>query len=170
MLFSNAIKEQLMNKNEIMKLAIERACKTMNENIGGPFGAVITKGNKIIAVSSNTVLADKDPTAHAEVNAIREACKALGTIDLSGCELYATGYPCPMCLSAIIWSNISKVYFGCTPEDAEDIGFRDEAIYRYIESLRGHRSKDDSLTLLPLDREDCIRLFEEYQRKDKIIY
>ncbi len=159
-----------MNQKEIMELAIERARKTMSDNLGGPFGAVITKSGKIVSVASNTVLADHDPTAHAEVNAIREACKTLGTIDLKGCELYATGYPCPMCLSAIIWSNISKVYFGCTPEDADAIGFRDEAIYKYIESLRGFRKEDDSLILLPLDREDCIRLFEEYHAKKKTVY
>ena len=97
----------------IMKKAIERARETMNKNWGGPFGAaVIDSDGNIVAVSSNSVLKDNDPTAHAEVNAIREACKKLGTYDLSGCILYATGYPCPMCLSAIIWANVSKVYFG----------------------------------------------------------
>ena len=91
-----------------MKEAIEEARKTMNLNYGGPFGAMITKDNKIIAIASNTVLKDNDPTAHAEINAIRKAGEVLNTHDLSGCILYATGYPCPMCLSAIIWSNIKE--------------------------------------------------------------
>ena len=98
---------------EIMKLAIEKARETMRENIGGPFGAaIIDKEGNVIAVSSNRVLGDKDPTAHAEITAIREACKKLGTHDLTGCAIYATGYPCPMCLGAIIWANIKECYFG----------------------------------------------------------
>ena len=102
--------------NNVMKLAIERARETMNQNLGGPFGAaVIDKDGTILSVTSNTVLGDHDPTAHAEMNAIREACKVKGTHDLTGCVIYATGYPCPMCLSAIIWANIKTVYYGCTP-------------------------------------------------------
>ena len=95
----------------IMDLAIEEAKKNMKKNEGGPFGAVIVKDDKIIAVTSNTVLGAHDPTAHAEINAIREAGKILETHDLTGCKLYATGYPCPMCLSAIIWSNIKEIYY-----------------------------------------------------------
>ena len=94
----------------IMKLGIDKARETMNKNYGGPFGAVIVKNNEVVAIASNTVLKDNDPTAHAEINAIREACKKLNTYDLSNCTLYATGYPCPMCLSAIIWANIKKIY------------------------------------------------------------
>ena len=116
----------------MMNLGIEEARKTMNQNIGGPFGAVIVKDNKVIAVASNTVLGSHDPTAHAEVNAIRKAGQVLGTHDLSGCVLYATGYPCPMCLSAIIWANIKEVYYGTDLKEAEDIGFRDDFIYNYI--------------------------------------
>lgn len=155
-------------KKEIMKLGIEEARRTMNENIGGPFGAVITdlEGN-VIAVASNTVLGDHDPTAHAEVNAIRKAGKILKTHDLSNCKLYATGYPCPMCLSAIIWANIKEVYFGCTPKDAEKIGFRDDFIYRFIND---NCSDEGTLKIIALDREDCIKLFEEYASKEKEIY
>ena len=105
----------------MMNLGIEEARKTMNQNIGGPFGAVIVKDNKVITVASNTVLGSHDPTAHAEVNAIRKAGQVLGTHDLSGCVLYATGYPCPMCLSAIIWANIKEVYYGTDLKEAEDI-------------------------------------------------
>lgn len=154
--------------NEILRLAMEQARKTMNENIGGPFGAaVIAENGEILAVTSNSVLRDSDPTAHAEVNAIRAACKKIGSYDLSGCVLYTTAYPCPMCLSAIIWANIKKVYFGCRPEDAEHIGFRDDFIYRFIEA----ECRDKSvLDMVELDRTDCLKLFEEYQKKAKTIY
>ncbi len=154
--------------NEILRLAMEQARKTMNENIGGPFGAAVIAANgEILAVTSNSVLRDNDPTAHAEVNAIRTACKKIGSYDLSGCVLYTTAYPCPMCLSAIIWANIKKVYFGCRPEDAEHIGFRDDFMYRFIED----KCKDKSvLDMAELDRDDCLKLFEEYSKKNKTIY
>ena len=154
--------------NEILRLAMEQARKTMNENIGGPFGAAVIAANgEILAVTSNSVLRDNDPTAHAEVNAIRAACKNAGSYDLSGCVLYTTAYPCPMCLSAIIWANIKKVYFGCRPEDAEHIGFRDDFMYRFIED----KCKDKSvLDMAELDRDDCLKLFEEYSKKNKTIY
>lgn len=155
-------------KNEAMKLAIEKARETMNKNFGGPFGAAIVDENgEIIVVSSNSVLRDNDPTAHAEVNAIREACKKLGTYDLSGYVLYATGHPCPMCMSAIIWANIKKVYFGCTPEDAEKIGFRDDFIYRFIND---GCSDTSVMEIIPHEREACLELFKEYSEKDKTIY
>ena len=96
-----------------MDLAINRANITMNQNVGGPFGAAIVTPDGRIIVASNTVLKDNDPTAHAEINAIRETCKTLGTYDLTGCILYTTAYPCPMCLSAIMWANIKTVYYGC---------------------------------------------------------
>ena len=154
--------------NEILRLAMEQARKTMNENIGGPFGAaVISETGEILAVTSNSVLRDNDPTAHAEVNAIRTACKKICSYDLGGCVLYTTAYPCPMCLSAIIWANIKKVYFGCRPEDAEHIGFRDDFIYRYIENKCNDKSV---LDMVELDRTDCLKLFEEYQQKSKTIY
>ena len=154
--------------NEFLLKAIEQARKTMNENIGGPFGAVIIdKNGDILSVSSNSVLRDNDPTAHAEINAIREACKKINSYDLSDCILYTTAYPCPMCLSAIIWANIKKVYFGCRPEDAEKIGFRDDFIYKFIET----KSKDKNiLDIYELDREECLQLFEEYSKKKKTIY
>lgn len=155
-------------KNEAMMMAIERARDKMNKNFGGPFGAAIVDANgEIVAVSSNSVLRDNDPTAHAEVNAIREACKKLGTYDLSGYVLYATGHPCPMCMSAIIWANIKKVYFGCTPEDAEKIGFRDDFIYRFIND--GCTDKG-VMEIIPHEREACLELFKEYSEKEKTIY
>ena len=159
-----------MEKAKIMFMAVQQALKTSGEGIGGPFGAAVVKDGEIVSLTSNTVLADHDPTAHAEVNAIREAGRILGTHDLSDCELYATGYPCPMCLSAIIWANIRSVYFGCTPKDAEAIGFRDDFIYNYIVSLRQNREDKTLLNLTQLNREDCIRLFEEYSKNSREIY
>lgn len=150
----------------IMNLGIEKARDTMMKNYGGPFGAVIVKNNEIIAVASNTTLRDNDPTAHAEINAIREAGKKLGTHDLKDCVLYATGYPCPMCLSAIIWANIKEVYYGTTLKDAEEIGFRDDFIYNFIRN--GNQGK--VLNLSKLDREECLKLLEEYKNNNKTIY
>lgn len=146
---------------DIMKLGIEEARKTMNEGFGGPFGAVIVDSNyNVIAVASNTVLKDNDPTAHAEINAIKKACKKLNTHDLTGYKIYATGYPCPMCLSAIIWANIKEVYYGTDLKDAEKIGFRDQKIYDFI-------NKKD-LTLLNVEQikhDECLKLFLEYNNK-----
>lgn len=154
--------------NAIMKQALERARKTMNANFGGPFGAaIVDKNGEIIAVNSNSVLRDNDPTAHAEMNTIREASKKLGTYDLANCVLYTTAYPCPMCLSAIIWANIKKVYFGCNLEDAKKIGFKDDYIYHFINNQCTDKK---TLEIQPLDRENCITLFEEYAKKNKKIY
>lgn len=150
----------------MMELGIEEARKTMNENLGGPFGAVITDSNdNVIAVASNTVLGSHDPIAHAEVNAIRKAGQILKTHDLTGCKIYATGYPCPMCLSAIIWSNIKEVYYGTNLSDAEEIGFRDDFIYEY---LKGNNKEE--LTIKNLDHDKCLELFKEYKEKNKEIY
>ena len=150
-----------------MQMAIEQARKTMRKNIGGPFGAVIVKNGEVIAVSSNTVLRDCDATAHAEVNAIRKAGEVLGTHDLSDCILYATGHPCPMCLGAIIWSNIKTCYFGCTPQDADKIGFRDDYIYKFIND---NLSDKKILKLEQFDRQECLKLFKEYSNQNKQIY
>ena len=155
-----------MNNKNVMELAIKEAEKTMNKDMGGPFGAAIVKDGKVIAVASNTVLSDNDPTAHAEVNAIRKAGKKLKTHDLSGCTLYATGYPCPMCLSAIIWANIKEVYYGTDLEDAEEIGFRDDFIYDFIKDS----SEKGVLKIKNVSRRECLKLFEEYQEEEKEIY
>ena len=151
---------------DIMNLGIMEAKKTMNENKGGPFGAVITdKDGNVISVASNLVLEKHDPTAHAEIMAIRRAGEKLGTHDLSGCTMYATGYPCPMCLSAIIWANIKKVYYGTNLKDAEDIGFRDDFIYNYL------KNKDTTvLDIENISHDECLELFKEYSEKQKEIY
>lgn len=152
--------------NEYMKIAKELSEENLKTNDGGPFGAVVVKEGKIIGKGSNKVLENNDPTAHAEIVAIREACKSIESYDLSNCEIYTSCYPCPMCLSAIIWSNIKKVYYGNTAKDAEKIGFRDELIYEYIKN-----PDKKILNLECIDREETIKVFKEYiEKKDKEIY
>ncbi len=150
----------------MMNLAIERARETMRKDYGGPFGAMIVKDGKVVSVCSNTVLFEHDATAHAEINAIREAGRVLGTHDLSGCIIYATGYPCPMCLSAIMWANIDKVYYGTDLVDAEKIGFRDDFIYHFIKN----DNKGKELEICQIEHDECLKLLEEYQKMGKIIY
>lgn len=120
-------------KIEFMKLAIETAYQGMDNGHGGPFGAVIVRDGEVIAAGHNEVLSSNDPTAHAEMTAIRRASAALDQFDLSDCEIYVNGVPCPMCMSAIFWSRISRLYYACLPEDAEAIGFDDDAFYRELE-------------------------------------
>ena len=152
--------------NEYMKIAKELSEDNLKTNVGGPFGAVIVKDGKIIGKGSNHVLEHNDPTAHAEIMAIRDACKNINSYDLSGCVLYTSCYPCPMCLSAIIWANINKVYYGNTKEDAANIGFRDDFIYDYIKNMNSN-----TLDLECMDREETIKVFEEFKNKeDKTIY
>lgn len=157
--------------NEFMDVAIDLSDDNFEKNYGGPFGACIVKDGEIIGKGINRVIKDNDPTAHAEIIAIRNACKKLGTHDLTGCEIYTSCYPCPMCLSAIIWSNIKKVYYANTKEDAADIGFRDDFIYDYIEKLTNNIQDKSVLNLKSLNRDDAIKVFEEYKNKDdKAIY
>lgn len=152
--------------NKFMQIAKENADTGILKNEGGPFGAVIVdENNNIISNGNNQVLNQKDPTAHAEIVAIREACKKLNTYDLSNCILYTSCEPCPMCLSAIIWVNIKKVYYGCTKHDADKIGFRDDIIYQYLKG-----EKTDLIDLQEMDREECLKTFEEYQKKSGVIY
>lgn len=152
--------------NKYMELAKEMAENGHRHGEGGPFGAVIIdKNGKIISKGNNKVLINNDPTAHAEVTVIREACKKLGTYDLSDYILYTSCEPCPMCLSAIIWANIKEVYYGCTKKDAANIGFRDDAIYEYLKG-----KNNELIKLEQVDRENCISVFEEYKRENKTIY
>lgn len=154
-----------------MKIAKELASDNLKTNAGGPFGACIVKEGKIIGRGSNHVLANNDPTAHAEVMAIRDACKNINSYDLNGCELYTSCYPCPMCLSAIIWSNIKKVYYGNTKEDAAIIGFRDDFIYDFINKLSLNEQDNTVLELKSLNREETIEEFNKFKNnEDKIIY
>lgn len=123
-----------------MQLAIDTALDNIKNNEGGPFGAVIAKDGVLIAKSPNTVTTSNDPTAHAEINAIRLACKELNTFDLSGCEIYSSCEPCPMCLSAIYWARISKVYYAADRFDAKKAGFDDSFIYNEISLSEKERS------------------------------
>jgi guanine deaminase len=128
-----------MNK-KFMQLAIDTALDNIKSNNGGPFGAVIVKDGVLIAKSPNTVTSSNDPTAHAEINAIRLACKELKTFDLSGCEIYSSCEPCPMCLSAIYWARISKVYYAADRFNAQKAGFDDSFIYNEISLSEKERS------------------------------
>lgn len=153
--------------NKYMKIADELAQQNILTNDGGPFGAVIIKNNEIVGKGNNQVVLKNDSTAYAEIVAIRDACKNLGTFDLTGCEIYTSCYPCPMCLSAIIWSNIKMVYYGNTKEDAEKIGFRDNLIYEYLEGQSKTSNKEDILKIIAMDREETIKTFESYQNKSE---
>ena len=156
--------------NAYMNEANELAKDNLRTNVGGPFGAVVVKDGKIVGRGSNHVLSNNDPTAHGEVMAIRDACKNLNTYDLSGCVIYTSTYPCPMCMSAIIWANIKKVYYGNTKEDAADIGFRDDFIYDFFNELN-EKGKSATIDLVPLDRDITIKTFDDFKNKtDKTIY
>ena len=157
--------------NKYMKIAKDLSESNLKTNVGGPFGACVVKDGKIIGKGSNHVLSNNDPTAHAEIMAIRNACTNLDSYDLSDCEIYTSCFPCPMCLGAIIWANIKKVYYGNTKEDAANIGFRDEHIYEYIKNLTDNNKDNGTLKLECIDREETIETFNEFmEKKDKKIY
>ena len=156
--------EKSMDK--FMELAKQNAEEGIKRGDGGPFGAVIVdKEENIISNGNNQVFKNNDPTAHAEIVAIRKACEKLNTYDLSDYILYSSCEPCPMCLSAIIWSNIKEVYYGCTKEDAGEIGFRDDMIYDY---LKGNHT--DLIHLKKMDREECLETFKKYKDLGGTIY
>ena len=157
--------------NKYMQIAKNLAENNLFTNVGGPFGACVVKDGKIIGKGSNHVLSNNDPTAHAEIMAIRDACKNINSYDLSNCELYTSCYPCPMCLSAIIWANIKTVYYGNTKEDAADIGFRDDFIYDFISKLSKDNNQTEILNLIAMDREETLETFKAFKNKsDKTIY
>ena len=154
-----------MNEEKMVDDILEEMTQSALEfKVGGPFGAVVYKDGKIVGRGVNRVVGNNDPTAHAEMEAIRNACKNLKTFDLTGCELYATGYPCPMCMSAIIWANIKKVYYSANYEDAKKLGFRDDFIYKFIKNGQ----KDDKiLQLIELeDKKPVLQLYEKYKDSD----
>ena len=153
-------------KNEFMKKAIELSIESINKG-GGPFGCVIIKDNKIIAEGSNKVTLMNDPTAHGEVVAIRQACKNLNNFNLSGCELYSTCEPCPMCLSAIYWARIDKIYYANTREDARKIDFDDSLIYSEIQKNINKRK----IPMIQIMRSEALSAFELWDKKtDKVKY
>jgi guanine deaminase len=151
--------------NRWMQIAHSEATKGMLANDGGPFGAVVVKSEKIIATAHNEVLKTNDPTAHAEITAIRRASEVLGSFELSGCDLYTTCYPCPMCLGAIYWARISNVYYGATKDDAQKGGFDDKNFYEMI------GSQNSSLNMKQIDHKENAQLFDEWLKKaDKKMY
>lgn len=149
-----------------MREAIHLASESVAHG-GGPFGAVIVKDGKVIAGRSNSVTIDNDPTAHAEVNTIRQACHDLGTFDLSGCVIYTSCEPCPMCLGAIYWAGIEKIYYGNTRQDAADINFDDNFIYEELDKPMSERS----IPIIPMLRDEALESFRLWSAKtDKTEY
>lgn len=138
--------------DKFMKIAISEARKGISAGHGGPFGCVIVKDGRIVGKGHNEVVKRNDPTCHGEVMAIRDACKNIGSFDLSGCDLYTTAEPCPMCAGAIMWANIKKVWYGCNIADTDSIGFRDKQFYEAPEDISEE-----------LDREECLEVFKEYK-------
>ncbi|KAK6739981.1 hypothetical protein RB195_008448 [Necator americanus] len=153
--------------NEHMHTAIEEACTGVKIGDGGPFGAVIIKDGKVVARGHNMVLVNNDPTAHAEVTAIRYACKNLGTFNLSGCTLYTSCYPCPMCMGACLWARLDAIYYGASAEQAAAIGFDDKAFYDFLKNPKS----DQFRKLEHLPAKDYLRPFEMWTKKmDKTPY
>ena len=159
-----------MNITEQDRNFMREAIKLASESVrngGGPFGAVIVKDGEIIAGSSNSVTIDNDPTAHAEVNTIRKACQRLGTFDLSGCVIYTSCEPCPMCLGAIYWARISRIYYGNTRKDARDIEFADDFIYEELDRPMDART----VPIIPMLRDEALESFRLWSAKtDKTPY
>ena len=152
-------------ENPFMEEAIREARLGIHNGHGGPFGSVIVKAGSIVGRGHNMVVLNTDSTAHGEVSAIRDAEARLGTFDLSGCEIYTTGEPCPMCLAACLWANLDRVHYGCTIDDNADIGFRDEK----FDALFGGREAFQSY-LHRMDRKACRALFAEYLTLDRTSY
>jgi len=151
-------------KEKYMNMALKEAKNGVIKNHGGPFGAIIVKDNEIIAKAHNTVIKSNDPTAHAEINAIRKASKKINNFNLSGSEIYTTFEPCPMCLSAILWARIDKIYYLYSREDAEKIGFDDNRIYKIFENK-------EKLDIERLNIKDEFKVAELWKnKKDKTMY
>ncbi|MCR4919267.1 MAG: nucleoside deaminase [Prevotella sp.] len=159
-----------MNISEQDKQYMREAIRLADVSVrtgGGPFGAVVVKDGKIVSGSANRVTVDNDPTAHAEVNAIRAACRQLGTFDLSGCTIYTSCEPCPMCLGAIYWAHIDRIFYANDRKDAEEIGFADNFIYEELERPLEQRQKP----IVAMLRDEAIQTFRAWQEKtDKTEY
>ena len=153
-------------KNKFMQRAIELSLESINSG-GGPFGSVIVKDEKIISEGMNRVTVDNDPTSHGEIVAIRNACKKLNTFNLSNCSLYSSCEPCPMCMSAIYWSRIGKVYYANTRDDAKKINFDDSLIYSEIPK----KNEDKKIPIKQMMRDEALKAFNLWDKKtDKIEY
>jgi guanine deaminase len=152
----------MSNKEKFMTEAVNAALKGMNNNEGGPFGCIVVKNGQIVGRGNNKVTSTNDPTAHAEVNAIRDACKNLDSFQLDGCEIYTSCEPCPMCLGAIYWARPDKVYYGSNQSDAASIGFDDAFIYEEIPLPYSERS----IPFEQLAREIALEPFQEWTKKE----
>jgi guanine deaminase len=148
-------------QSKFMKMAIDLARRGMNSGAGGPFGCVIVRNGEVIASGFNSVTSTNDPTAHAEVVAIREACKISGSYQLTGCELYTSCEPCPMCLGAIYWARPDKVFFAAARHDAAAAGFDDHFIYDELNTPLAQRK----ISMVGLERDTALKLFEEWNSK-----
>jgi guanine deaminase len=152
------------NDKKFMRRAIELSKQGMNSHAGGPFGAVVVKDDEIIAEAFNRVTSTNDPTAHAEIIAIREACKKLGSFQLSDCVIYTSCEPCPMCLGAIYWARPKKVFYACTRDDATEIDFDDQFIYNELNKKADHRQ----IKFVELLRDEAIPVFQEWKKKTDV--
>ena len=147
------------------RIFMRKAIRLANESVesgGGPFGAVIVRNGEVIAGRSNSVTIDNDPTAHAEVNTIREACRKLGTFDLGDCTIYTSCEPCPMCLGAIYWAHLKCIYYGNTRKDAAEIDFNDDFIYKELDKSMDERS----VPIIPMLREEALESFRIWKEKE----
>lgn len=149
------------NEKNFMRTAIQLAKEGMDSNSGGPFGAVVVKNGKIVSKGYNQVMSNNDPTAHAEIIAIRDACRKLGTYQLDDCEIYTSCEPCPMCLGAIYWARPKKVFYSCNRDDAAAIGFDDRFIYDELDL----KIKERKIEFVNLIREEGLPLFEKWKLK-----
>ncbi len=157
----------MTREEQFMEVAIALSQEGMNKNEGGPFGCIIVKDDKIVGRGNNKVSSTNDPTAHAEVTAIRDACKNLSNFQLTDCEVYTSCEPCPMCLGALYWARPKVVYFANNRQDAADIGFDDSMIYEEMNVS----IPDRKIPILPLGRKNAIKVFEEWKEKgDKTLY
>ncbi|MEN9570837.1 MAG: hypothetical protein RL172_2068 [Bacteroidota bacterium] len=157
----------MTREEKFMQQAIELSQNGISNNEGGPFGCIIVKGDVVVGRGNNKVTSHNDPTAHAEVVAIRDACHNLGTFQLDDCEVYTSCEPCPMCLGAIYWARPKVVYFANNRQDAADIGFDDSMIYDEMAADLQQRK----IPILPLGREAALKVFEAWSNKtDKTLY
>jgi len=157
----------MTREEKFMQEAIALSQSGMDNNEGGPFGCIIVKGDEIIGRGNNKVSSSNDPTAHAEVTAIRDACKNLGTFQLDGCEVYTSCEPCPMCLGAIYWARPKVVYFANNRQDAANIGFDDSMIYDEMNASLDERK----IPIIPIGRESALKVFKQWKEKDdKTLY
>jgi guanine deaminase len=157
----------MTREEKFMMVAIELSRNGINGNEGGPFGCVVVKGDKIVGRGNNKVTSSNDPTAHAEVVAIRDACKNLGTFQLDDCEVFTSCEPCPMCMGAIYWARPTKVYYANNRTDAANIGFDDSMIYEELAANFENRK----IPIISVGRSEALKVFAEWQnKKDKISY